>query len=79
MKHLLPDARIRRQAWAYEATWLSLLAAAHPALFAYPAALALGVTGAWLGVNLSSVWWIYRRVLKDGLAAVSATVEPNRG
>ena len=80
VKHLLPDARIRRQAWAYEVTWLSLLAAAaHPALFAYPAALALGVTGAWLGVNLSSVWWIYRRVLKDGLAAVSATVEPNRG
>ena len=80
VKQLLPDARIRRQAWAYEVTWLSLLAAAiHPTVFAYPAALALGVTGTWLGINLSSVWWIYRRALQDGLAAAPATVEPNRG
>ena len=70
MKQLLPDAPVRRQGRAYLATLLLLLAAAvYPPLFAYPAALALGVTGAWMGVNLFSVWWIYRRVLRQGLAA----------
>ncbi len=72
MKQLLPDARVRRQSWACLAALLLLLAAAaHPALFTYPAALALGVTGAWLGVNLSRVWRIYRRVPRDELATDS--------
>ena len=70
MKLLLPDAPVRRQGRAYLAALLLLLAAAvYPPLFAYPAALALGVTGTWLGVNLFSVWRIYRRVLHEGLAA----------
>ena len=78
MKQLLPDVRVYRQFWACLAALLSLLAtAAHPALFAYPAALALGVTGAWLGVNLSRVWWTYRRVLKKGLATTPSTAEPD--
>jgi hypothetical protein len=65
MKQLLPDALIRRQFWAYLTSLLLLLAATvYPAVFTYPAALALGVTGAWLGVNLSSVWWMYRRTLR---------------
>lgn len=75
MKQLLPDGAIRRQWWAYLAALLSLLAAAvYPAVFTYPAALALGVTGAWLGINLIGVWQMYRRVLQDGLASAPATV-----
>jgi hypothetical protein len=74
MKQLLPDAMIRRQWWAYLAALLTLMAAAvYPAAFTYPAALALGVTGAWLGFNLSSVWRIYHRVLQDGLAVAPVT------
>jgi hypothetical protein len=70
MKLLLPDAPVRRQGRAYLAALLLLLAATvYPPLFIYPAALALGVTGAWLGVNLWRVWRIYRRVLREGLAA----------
>jgi len=66
MKQLLPDAAIRRQFWAYLAALLTLLAAAvHPAVFTYPAALAAGVTGAWLGFNLAGVWRIYRRTLRQ--------------
>lgn len=66
MKQLLPDAAIRRQFWAYLAALLTLLAAAvHPAVFTYPAALAAGVTGAWLGFNLTGVWRIYRRTLRQ--------------
>ena len=69
MKQLLPEARIRRQWWAYLAALLLLLAAAvYPAVFTYPAALALGVTGAWLGINLLGVWRIYRRVLRSSLS-----------
>jgi len=65
MKQLLPDSVVRRQFWAYLTSLLLLLAATvYPAVFTYPAALALGVTGAWLGVNLSSVWWMYRRTLR---------------
>ncbi len=64
MKQLLPEARIRRQRRAYLATLLLLLAAAvHPSLFTYPAALALAVTAGWLGINLWSVWRLYKRVL----------------
>ena len=66
MKQLLPDVVVRRQWWAYLAALLFLVAAAvFPALFTYPAALALGVTGAWLGINLLGVWRIYRRVLRN--------------
>jgi hypothetical protein len=66
MKQLLPDAAIRRQFWAYLTALLTLLAAAvHPAVFTYPAALAVGVTGAWLGFNLAGVWRIYRRTLRQ--------------
>ncbi|KAB2936185.1 MAG: hypothetical protein F9K25_01625 [Candidatus Contendobacter sp.] len=72
MKQLLPEARIRRQRWAYLTALLLLLAAAvYPAVFTYPAALALGVTGAWLGINLLSVLRIYRRALHEGLASVA--------
>ena len=66
MKHLLPDAAIRRQGWAYLAAFLLLLAAAvDPTIFTYPAALALGVTGAWLGVNLAGVGQTYHRLLQS--------------
>ncbi|MDG4549952.1 MAG: hypothetical protein P9F19_17965 [Candidatus Contendobacter sp.] len=73
MKQLLPDAAIRRQFWAYLAALLLLLAAAvHPPVFTYPAALVLGVTGVWLGVNLMGVWRIYRRVPRVGLTVAPA-------
>ena len=66
MKQLLPEARIRRQWWAYLVTLLLLLAAAvTPAVFTYPAALALGIAGIWLGVNLSSVWRIYHQFITN--------------
>lgn len=69
MKQLLPDIRIRQQGWAYLATGLLLLAAVvNPQIFTYPAALALGITGVWLGINLFSVWRIYRGALRTGLA-----------
>ncbi|MDS4070735.1 MAG: hypothetical protein RKO24_14050 [Candidatus Competibacter sp.] len=78
MKQLLPDALVRRQYWAYLAALLLLLAAAvYPAVFTYPAALALGVTGAWLGINLMGVWRMYRRVLRDGLATAPLKIKPN--
>lgn len=65
MKQLLPDAFVRRQFWAYLAALLLLLAAAvFPTVFTYPAALALGTTGAWLGINLMGVWRMYRRTLR---------------
>ena len=80
MKQLLPEARIRRQRWVYSATLLLLLAAVvYPAVFTYPAALALAVTAGWLGVNLWSVWRIYRRALHEGLASVSLKVKPEQG
>jgi hypothetical protein len=61
----LPDAPVRRQRWVFLATLLLLLAATvHPAVFTYPAALALGATGVWLGVNLWSVARIYSRASK---------------
>ena len=68
MKQLLPDAAVRRQWWAYlAALLLSLAAAVSPAVFTYPAALVLGVAGAWLGVNLLAVWRMYRRTLRAEL------------
>jgi hypothetical protein len=66
IKQLLPDAPVRRQRWVFLATLLLLLAAAvYPAVFTYPAALALGATGVWLGVNLWSVARIYRRCIRS--------------
>ena len=80
MKQLLPELRIRRQFWAYLTALLLLLAAAvYPPVFTYPAALALGVTAAWLGVNLWSVWRIYRRALHEGLANVARKLKPEQG
>jgi hypothetical protein len=80
MKQLLPEARIRRQRWAYLAALLLLLAAAvDPVIFTYPAALALGVTAAWLGVNLWSVWRTYRRALRDGLTSMPLKLKPDQG
>ena len=80
MKQLLPEARIRRQWWAYLSALLLLLAAAvHPAFFTYPAALALGVTAVWLGVNLWSVWRIYRRALHEGLARAPTGAQTGSG
>ncbi|MDQ5908141.1 MAG: hypothetical protein QG599_232 [Pseudomonadota bacterium] len=62
MKQLLPDAPIQRQMWGFLATVVLLLAAViYPIIFTYPAALALGITGAWLGVNMFNVAWFYRR------------------
>ncbi|MEZ5575416.1 MAG: hypothetical protein R3F36_15860 [Candidatus Competibacteraceae bacterium] len=67
MKQLLPDACVRQQWWSYLAALLLLLAAAvQPRLFAYPAALAVGVAGGWLGINLLRVCRIYYRVLRSG-------------
>ncbi|HPF59558.1 MAG TPA: hypothetical protein P5149_09775 [Candidatus Competibacteraceae bacterium] len=66
MKRLLPETHIRQQFLAYLTALLLLLTAAlYPAWFLYPAALALGITGAWLGINLFSVWRIYRRTLRE--------------
>ena len=80
MKQLLPEARIRRQRWAYLTALLLLLAAAvYPAVFTYPAALALGITGAWLGVNLWGVWRMYCRTQHEGLAGASLKVKPEQG
>ncbi len=79
MKQLLPEARIRRQWWAYLAALLLLLAAAvAPTIFTYPAALALGVTAAWLGVNLWSVWRMYRRVRHEGSTSAPPKVSPDQ-
>ncbi len=67
MKQLLPDACIRRQWWSYLAALLLLLAAAvQPRVFTYPAALAVGVAGGWLGINLLKVYRIYYRVSRTG-------------
>jgi hypothetical protein len=80
MKQLLPDARIHRQFRAYLTALLLVLAAAiQPAVFTYPAALALGVTGVWLGVNLGRVWHRYRRVLREGSVAAPAPAKPDQG
>jgi hypothetical protein len=68
IKQLLPDAPVRRQRWVFLATLLLLLAATvHPAVFTYAAALALGATGVWLGVNLWSVARMYRRCIRSTL------------
>jgi hypothetical protein len=80
MKQLLPEARIRRQWWVYLVALLLLLGAAiDPAVFTYPAALASGVTAVWLGVNLWSVWRIYRRALREGLARTPLERKPDQG
>jgi len=73
MKRLLPEARIRQQFWAYLAAFgLLLTAVFYPSFFIYPAALALGITSGWLGVNLWSVWRIYRQTLANSLSLDNA-------
>ncbi|MDS4028171.1 MAG: hypothetical protein RKO25_14455 [Candidatus Contendobacter sp.] len=72
MKQLLPDVCVRRQWWSYLAALLLLLAAAiQPRLFTYPAALALGVTGGWLSLNLLRVCRMYDRVSRSGPSSVA--------
>ncbi|MCB1822872.1 MAG: hypothetical protein KDI73_15030, partial [Candidatus Competibacteraceae bacterium] len=63
IKQLLPETPIRRQGWALLITLLLLLTAVLYPLFLYPAALALGITGGWLGVNLWRVAQRYRQAL----------------
>ena len=76
MKQLLPDAKIQRQGWAYLAALLLLLAAGfYPTVFVYPAALALGITGAWLGINLARVGQTYYRLLQTLPATAGPTKE----
>ena len=71
MKQLLPDACIRQQWWSYLAALLLLLAAAvQPRLFTYPAALAVGVAGGWLGINLLKVCRMYYRVSRTEAPSV---------
>ena len=66
MKQLLPDVAIRRQWWSYLAALLLLLAAVmEPRVFGYPAALAVGVSGGWLGINLLRVYRIYDQILRN--------------
>ena len=80
MKQLLPEARIRQQRWAYLTALLLLLAAAvYPTVFTYPAALALGLTGVWVGVNLWGIWQMYRRTQHEGLAAAPLEVKLDQG
>lgn len=65
MKQLLPDVKAQRQGWTYlAALWLLLAAVLVPEVFTYPAGIALGVTGGWLGVNMVQVALIYRRLLR---------------
>ena len=72
MKQLLSDTAIRRQGWAYGTTLLLLLLAVlYPTLFSRPAGLALGVTGVWLGINLTQVAITYRRIRRDAGAVGS--------
>ncbi|HRX71553.1 MAG: hypothetical protein KDJ22_15795 [Candidatus Competibacteraceae bacterium] len=67
IKQLLPETPIRRQGWTLLITLLLLLAAVLYPLFLYPAALALGMTGGWLGVNLWRVAQRYRQALASTL------------
>lgn len=70
MKQLLPDTTIRRQWLAYLGTLVLLLAAVlAPAVFTYPAGLALILNGAWLGINLTGIWRTYRRTLRQAKVA----------
>ena len=65
IKRLLPETPIRRQGWALLITLLLLLAAAvNPAVFTYPAALALVVIGGWLNLNLWRVGRLYASALQ---------------
>jgi hypothetical protein len=68
IKQLLPETPIRRQGWALLITLLLLLTAVLYPLLLYPAALALGLTGGWLGVNLWRVARKYRQALADSAA-----------
>lgn len=64
VKEILPDKIARRQLWVHMAALALLLAAAlWPVLFAYPAALAFGISFGWLWLNLFYAWRVYRKVL----------------
>lgn len=67
IKQLLPDRPVQQQGWAVLAALLLLLGAVlWPDLLAWPAALALGGNGIWLGVNLLQVARAYHRCLYSG-------------
>ncbi|MCB1920150.1 MAG: hypothetical protein KDJ28_09260 [Candidatus Competibacteraceae bacterium] len=68
IKQLLPETPIRRQGWALLITLLLLSTAVLYPLFLYPAALALGITGGWLGVNLWRTAQRYRQALANNAA-----------
>ncbi|MBE2293513.1 MAG: hypothetical protein IAF00_01125 [Phycisphaerales bacterium] len=73
MKQLLPYTSIQQQWWSYLVALLLLLAAViEPPVFGYPAALALGVSSGWLGINLLRVYRIYDQVLRSAPPLPSA-------
>lgn len=64
VKEILPDKIARRQLWVHmTALALLLPSALWPNLFAYPAALAFGISFGWLWLNLFHATRIYRRVM----------------
>ncbi|MGG1945363.1 hypothetical protein AB1286_11195 [Trinickia sp. NRRL B-1857] len=72
VKAVLPDEHARAQYWAHLcALALLLCASALPNAFTRPAALALGISSAWLGVNIARALRLYLSV-KCRLTSVSA-------
>ncbi len=70
VKAVLPDERARAQFWAHLAAFALLLAAcARPQALARPAALAFGVSSAWLGANMAHALGIYMRVRRELVGA----------
>ncbi|MCB1776957.1 MAG: hypothetical protein KDI50_05940 [Candidatus Competibacteraceae bacterium] len=63
IKQLLPETPLRRQGWVLLITLLLLLTAICYPILIYPAALALSMTGGWLGINLWRVAYKYRYAL----------------
>lgn len=73
VKAILPDSRARAQYWAHLCALALLLAAcALPDALARPAALALGVSSAWLGVNMARALRLYLSVKRE-LVSVRAS------
>lgn len=72
VKAMLPDERARAQYWAHVCALLLLLgASALPNTLARPAALAFGISSAWLGVNIVRALRLYLSV-KRRLTSVGA-------
>lgn len=72
VKAVLPDAHARAQFRAHLAALALMLAAcAWPDALARPASLALGVSSAWLGVNVARALRCYRRAKRE-IASVRA-------